>query len=249
MTSPASERVVKWVGRSEHWRPPPEPRQPWYAMPLTEDDVLPVAFGPDVACKLPRHAAVNCTSRLALRVALAHTGLNPGWEPVPWGTGDRVVKAPASALSSGVRRIRENGETRLLRKYAPELADHGVIEEAVHGPQYEQDGFVLDGFVRYFHPLLQHWDAAGERIVRYERLNPNDWAGEFQYGLRAAVAVAVRAAGLDNCPFCCELRWQHHRGWKVIELNARLGEDAGLAALMWDADPLAEIEKEAARGL
>jgi len=185
-----------------------------------------------------RIAAVNCSSRLALRVALATTGLNPEWWPFRFGGGakPRVVKAPSSALGSGVRQFRERiEEVALLEAFAPELAQFGVVEELVHGAQYEADGFVLGGRVTFFHPLVQSW--RGERIVAYRRCEP-------PHGFRDAVARALRAVGLDDAPFCAELR--HRRGrWVVIELHARLGEDAGLPRKMWPTSPLAAIEKAA----
>jgi hypothetical protein len=57
----------------------------------------------------------------------------------------------------------------------------------------------------------------------------------------------VRAVGIDDAPFCIEMRHDRRRGgWKLIEIHARLGEDPGLAAFMSDEDPLEVIERACA---
>src|SRR5260370_42529909 len=54
---------------------------------------------------VPLPDALNCSRRLALRVWLASTGHNPEWWPYRFdgAVKPRVVKAPSSALGSGVR--------------------------------------------------------------------------------------------------------------------------------------------------
>jgi hypothetical protein len=208
-------------------------------MPLGEYDVLRVASDSKPLRKLSVTAAVNCISRFRFRTVLDSTDLNPAWKPVPW-LGEAVLKAPASVMNSGVYRLFGNDETNLLQQYSPELACLGVIEEWVPEPQYELDGFILGKKISFFHPLLQSWK--GEAIVSYERHEPP------QPGLREAVQTAVQAVGLDDCPFCAEVRW-HKGGWKIIELNARLGKDPGLAELMADRNPLEVIEEAAAEEL
>lgn len=94
--------LVHWVGACDHWSVPDFPGEPQFVMPLSELDVLLVATIPTVARKLSLQAALNCTSRLALRVALAVTGLNPPWQPLAW-PGPSVIKAPASTANLGVR--------------------------------------------------------------------------------------------------------------------------------------------------
>ena len=58
----------------------------------------------------------------------------------------------------------------------------------------------------------------------------------------------LQATGLDEAPFCAELKHAFRR-WIVIELHARLGEDAGLEEAMWDRSALEVIEAAAARVL
>jgi hypothetical protein len=227
--------TVRWVGHSDVWRPHRN-GSAVYAMALVEEAVLETALLP--GRHLSRRASIACTSRLALRVALAGTGLNPAWRPLEWQPG--VYKAPASCANSGVRFVPTEDVDR-LRQHAPELADFGVVEEFVPGGAWELDGFVLDGRLEFFHPLRQTWDEANEHILRYERGEPAD--GE----LYRAVDLAVRAVGLDDAPFCAELR-DTAAGWKLIEIHARLGEDPGLDAIMWDTSPLERIEQACALG-
>jgi hypothetical protein len=97
---------------------------------------------------------------------------------------------------------------------------------------------------RSFPSLLQHWNEAGDKILRYQRQEPpdRDWL--------SAARAAIKAVGIDDAPFCLEMRYDHRRGdWKLIEIHARLGEDHGLAALMSDEDPLVLIERACARAL
>jgi hypothetical protein len=229
--------TVEWVGESPFWTPGPRHgHRARFTMPLVEDAVLRVAAMNGRTRHVSLPAAINCSSRLALRVALATTGLNPEWWPFHFGGAakPRVLKAPSSALGSGVRHFRERiEEVAQLEAVAPELAQFGVVEELVEGAQYEGDGFVLGGKVTFFHPLAQSW--RDERIVAYRRCDP-------PAGFHEAVGRALRAAGVDDAPFCAELRYQGRR-WVLIELHARLGEDAGLARKMWPSGPLRAIER------
>jgi hypothetical protein len=125
---------IQWVGESERWVVPAHERSPQYIMALTEDAVLDVATMRSSARKLSLPAALDCTSRLPLRVALSRTGLKPEWHPLEW-PGSSVVKAPASCASLGVRFLPGNGYIRALKRVArgagPSLAscwpaiDHG----------------------------------------------------------------------------------------------------------------------------
>jgi hypothetical protein len=240
VTLPRDEEIqratgVAWIGTSRVWHPPPvNGTPPAFTMALVEDAVLQVGAQRDGTRHLTLVAAVNCSSRLALRVALATTGLNPEWWPYRFGGSRkrRVVKAPASAMGSGVREFGHLiEEVQELELYAPELAQFGVVEEYVDGEQYELDGFVVGGRLTFFHPLRQSW--VGGKIVAYRRADPLP-------GLHEVVGTAVRAAGLDDSPFCAELRYAAGR-WVLIELHARLGEDEGLAEEMWDSCPLRAI--------
>jgi hypothetical protein len=209
-------------------------------MALVEDAVLPVGALGDETRHVPLRAALNCSSRLALRVSLATTGLNPEWWPYRFGGAakPRVVKAPSSALGSGVRHFGDPiEEVAILERHAPELAQFGVVEELVPGEQYEADGFVLGGCATFFHPLHQSWRDG--RILAYRRCQPPP-------GLREAVETCLRATGLDDAPFCAELK--HHDGrWTLIELHARLGEDPRLDETMSDTPVLEVIETAALR--
>lgn len=229
--------TVHWIGESPYWTVPPPSRDARFVMPLTEEAVLKVATMETSARRLSLQAALRCTSRLAMRVALAPTGLNPRWRPMEW-EGPSVVKAPASCASSGVRFLPASEYIAALEKAAPELARFGVVEEWVEGPEYEVDGYVVGGSIGHFAPLREHWNEPRDRIVRYERATPpgDRW--------RDAVDAAVKAVGLDDAPFCVEMRYQTStRAWRVIEIHARLGEDERLASLMSEEYPLQVIER------
>src|SRR5436309_10697333 len=85
--------IVQWVGESDHWTVPQCPECPRFVMPLTERCVLSVATMDNPSRKLSLQAALNCTSRLALRVALAGTTLNPQWQPLQ-GPGQSWSRPP-----------------------------------------------------------------------------------------------------------------------------------------------------------
>lgn len=158
---------VQWFGQTKEWKRVPSCDTPTVAMALTEDAVLNVATMETNLKRLSLLAALNCTSRVAQRTALASTGLNPKWSPVPWKAG--VLKAPASASSYGVWFLQSNRFIEKLKTVAPELADTGVWEEEVHGMHYEQDGFICDGEIHFFYPLRQHWNHEKDTIQLYER--------------------------------------------------------------------------------
>jgi hypothetical protein len=239
---PVQERNgIVWVGRNEsrYWPRQPEPCWAAVAMPLTEAMVLRTAFDAkyDHLRRLSPAAALACTSRLAQRVALASTGFNPRWQPCPWQPG--VVKAPVSVENTGVGYLRANWYTRNLKRYAPELASMGVVEEWVEGEAWELDGYIVNGRLGWFWPLQQHWTRDQTKIRKYHRAR--SFAGPSE--LRDATAEVVRTLGLADSCFCSEWRLTK-RGWKLIEIQARLGQDEGLAALMVDSgDPLRVVEQ------
>jgi hypothetical protein len=149
-----------------------------------------------------------------------------------------VGKAPASAANLGVRFFPHNEYIGYLQSVAPDLARFGVLEEFIDGPQYEIDGFVIGDEIGWFQPLQEHWDEAGERIIAYERREPSHG------GWRDAALTAVRAIGVNDSPFCLEMRFDiNWDAWRIIEAHARLGEDSGLSRMMSDEDPLCVIEK------
>jgi hypothetical protein len=239
---PIAERNgVVWVGRndSRFWPSQPEPAWAAVAMPLTEASVLRTAFDPKYAHlrRLSKNAALACTSRLAQRVALASTGFNPRWQPYPWQPG--VVKAPVSVENIGVGYLRANWYTRNLARHAPELAGWGVVEEWLEGEAWEQDGYVVNERLGWFWPLQQYWTQNRAKIRKYKRARSFSGPSE----LRDATAEVVRALGLSDACFCSEWRLTK-RGWKLIEIQARLGQDEGLPALLTDtADPLLVVER------
>lgn len=221
---------ILWLGESDHWQPAPA-QQPRYLMPLIEEEVLNVALSTSPLRKLSLSAAINCTSRLAQRTALESTGLNPAWRPFDWSPG--VIKAPASILNQGVRYLPSNDHVARLKAVAPALAAIGIVEDFIPGEEWEQDGWIVNGKLGFFYPLRQWWNEARTRILCYERACPPD-------GLQEAIAKAVQAVGLDNTPYCVELRYREGR-WFVVEIHARLGEDEGLAEKMCDRDALEVI--------
>lgn len=229
--------IIKWLGESENWKVPECEGHAHFVMPLVERWVLDVANLEGSVRKLALQAGLNCTSRLALRTALASTDLNPRWSPWEWH-GSSVIKAPASAANLGVRFLETNEYIKYLEVLAPDLARFGIIEAFVDGPQYEVDGYVLGGDISCFCCLFQHWNSAFDRILAYERKEP-PFAG-----WREAVVTAVKRVGIDDCPFCVEMRYDLRLNqWKVIEIHARLGEDPGLPELMSDDYPLMVIEQ------
>jgi hypothetical protein len=220
---------IWWVGESNNWNAPVKPEKPLFAMALVEEEVLPVAFSNEYAgtTRLSKSAAINCTSRLAQRVALASTGLNPRWEPIKIHQG--VLKYPASCHNNGVHFIKRTEHMELLAAYVPELAEFGVAESFLHGDPYEIDGVIIGGKIHFFHVIRQIWNEENDGILEYRRVEVT--------GIHYAAEQALRAVGLDNSPFCIEFRL-HECQWRVIEVHARLGEDPGLPTVMSDIYPL-----------
>ncbi len=220
---------IWWVGESDNWKIPDKPERPLFSMPLVEEEVLPVAFSNEYAdtIRLSKTAAINCTSRLAQRVALSSTGLNPVWEPIKIRRG--VIKYPASCHNNGVHFIKNTEHMELLAAYAPELADMGVVESFLQGDPYEIDGAIIGGKVHFLNSIQQIWNEDKDTILEYRRTSVT--------GIHYAAEQAIRAVGLDNSPFCIEFRL-HECQWKVIEVHARLGEDSNLPSVMSDIYPL-----------
>jgi len=218
--------MIYWIGNSESWDKPrhPEVGNPMkvYAFPLVEETVLEVAFSPLYSAykRLSKEAAINCTGRFALRTALPDE-LNPHWHgtPFPFGEG-MVVKAPASCQNQGIGFAFPNEYSRRLAQYKPNEADLGVIEQYIPGPQYEADGVVIAGKVHLLAWVRQ--EGENGKIVHYVPMLKEDSPAE-------VIEEAVRALGLDNCPFCFEMKRPNAlTGWKIIDAHARLGEDRRL---------------------
>jgi len=239
---PKERSGVLWVGRNSGpswWPSLPEPAWAAVAMALREAYVLRTAFDPKYSHlrRLSTTTAIACTSRLAQRVALASTGFNPKWQPCPWQSG--VVKAPVSISNEGVGYLRANWYTRNLKRYAPELAGMGVVEEWLDGEAWEQDGYIINDRIGWFWPLKQFWVRKQTKIRKYERAR--SFAGPA--GLRESTEAVVRTVGLSDSCFCSEWRLTK-RGWKLIEIQARLGADEGLSKCLVDSgDPLRVVEE------
>ncbi len=223
---------IYWIGNSENWDKPIHPtsgRSPFYAFPLVEETVLEVAFSPLYSAykRLSREAAIKCTSRFALRSALPDE-LNPRW--LAWHGFEEglVVKAPASCQNQGIGFAFPNEYSRRLSEHTPQMdtkAGTGVVEQYLPGPQYEADGVVVGGKVH----LLVWTRQEGENgnIVEYV---PLIYPIEPEAPAEVIEAV-VKALGLDNCPFCFEMKRTlppEAGGWKIIDAHARLGEDRRL---------------------
>lgn len=199
-----------------------------YVFPLVEETVLEVAFSPlyQIYKRLSKYAAVNCTSRLALRTALP-TELNPKWQPMPYFGDGIVVKAPASCQNQGIGFALPNEYSRRLSQYTPEVGLVGIVEQYVPGPQYEADGVVIGG-----QAVLLGWsqqESENGKIAQYIRLPIQQ--GEFGFEAPTEVIeTVVKALGLDNCPFCFEMKREtdEQGQWKIIDAHARLGEDRRL---------------------
>ena len=218
--------MIYWIGNSENWDKPkhPEVGNPMevYAFPLVEETVLEVAFSPVYVRyqRLSRQAAINCTSRFALRSALAPE-LNPKWNSWPFGHGI-VVKASASCQNQGIGFALPNEYSHRLIQYDRIAGNNGVVEEYIPGPQYEADGVVIGGKV---HLLAWVWqEGTDEKIEHYVKRDRADAPTE-------VIEEVVHTLGLDNCPFCFEMKRAlppEVGGWKIIDAHARLGEDRRL---------------------
>lgn len=233
--------MIYWIGNSENWDKPRHSSAgnmvDSYAFPLVEETVLETAFSPLYMGygRLSKEAAINCTSRFALRMALP-AELNPEWMDTLEHFGlffdGLVVKAPASCQNQGIGFALPNEYSRRLAQYDPEMAVRAILEEYIPGPQYEADGIVVDGRVH----LLAWTRQEGEngKIVRYRSSNLIEAPAE-------VIEIVVKALGLDHCPFCFEMKREtldHDLGWgktlseqgqwKIIDAHARLGEDRRL---------------------
>ncbi len=213
-------QMIQWAGESIHWGTPPRSDRPKFLFPLVEESVLEVAFSDSPLRKLPKAAAIACTSRLAQRalIELHCPELNPWWEP--WRFRAAVVKAPASTQNEGVRFFTQRIEmVDLLERYAPGFAHAGVVEQFLNGDAYEIDGVVFgpDHFY-FFNALRQTW--AGDAIAHYGGVDDHGITTQ----LRRVAQQVVQAVGLRDCPFCCEFRLIGNL-WKLVEVQARIGED------------------------
>jgi hypothetical protein len=222
--------MIYWIGNSENWDKPIHPISPApsgdgfpYAFPLVEEAVLEVAFSRLYGAykRLSREAAINCTSRFALRTALTRE-LNPYWQKMPNFGDGIVVKAPASCQNEGIGFALHNQYSRRLAQYDRIVGNIGVVEQYIPGPQYEADGVVIGGKVHLLAWVLQ--EGENGKITRYIH-----WL-RFPEAPAEVIEATVKALGLDNCPFCFEMKREtdEQGRWKIIDAHARLGEDRRL---------------------
>lgn len=196
-------------------------------VPLAEEAVLPVGVATHPLA-LSVEAALASSSRFTQRTALP-VELSPRWSLSPWpDAGTLVVKAAASQEGVGVmviddvqdataaaRRVRLGAAEELAWLAAiPTASTDTVFEEHLDGPQFEVSGVVGEpGVCIMWDALQQRW--SGGRILEYLPA-PADRQRE----LVNVAEEAVVSLGLAWCGFCVEIR----QG-KVVEVNARLGED------------------------
>lgn len=214
--------MIYWIGNSENWdKPihPPDSDWAFYAFPLVEESVLEVAFSPPYSAykRLSREAAINCTSRFALRSILPRA-LNPYWQKMPNFGDGIVVKAPASCQNQGIGFALPNEYSRRLLQWDRIAGNIGVVEQYIPGPQYEADGIVIEGKVHLLAWVRQ--EGENGKIVHYVPMLKEDSPAE-------VIEAVVKALSLDNCPFCFEMKPEKGQ-WKIIDAHARLGEDRRL---------------------
>lgn len=87
--------------------------------------------------------------------------------------------------------------------------------------------------------MKQYWTPNRTKIRKYQRAKTFTGPSE----LRDATSDVVRVLGLSDACFSSEWRLTK-QGWKLIEIQARLGQDEGLPALLADSgDPLGVVER------
>lgn len=184
-------------------------------VPVTEEAVLPVvaAARETGARSMGWGAALACTYRARQREVLPPE-LSPEWMTVPF---EGHLKRATSEMGQGVLHIHRD-DARL----APWMDGpfESILERHIDGPQFEIT-VLVDGAqrIRCGVPLRQHWAGL---ITSYER------CPEHQGDLVRVARKVVGALGLRWCAACLELRLSKE-GWKVVEVNGRLG---------WDPDPV-----------
>jgi hypothetical protein len=214
--------VILWVGEADWWnggRPMPAPDEVRFVFPLVEETTGDVARMTTSARKIDERAWYKATHRGAMRRALP-SDLNPDWwTDGPEGRG-AVMKQARSTYGRGVH-------------VDPEAV---VCEAYIPGPQWEQNGVVLGGHTYFFRTLKQLWDEREHPRIRLYQI------AEAPGFLHSACIRALATLGVDDSPFCIELR-QQHGTWRVIEINTRLGEDPCHPFLLWPTHPLRQVER------
>lgn len=232
--------LVNWIGRPDHWMPPKTSFEEAKWVLAATDDALPVVAQLVAKRHIKPLAALKAVDRYELRRALVSC-YNPAWSSFEY-CRRVVVKAPASAASSGVRlldiqtpEIEIVNVLRRLNGNPPQL--WGVVEEFIEGDAIELSGVKLSGALYFFHMLRQRWSPDWSRIERYERVFDRWW-------LYNETVVVLNDIGLDNSAFCVEWRVIRNQQAKVIEINPRPGDDdKGYFEALWDR-PIAEQIEE-----
>lgn len=235
--------LVHWFGKPEHWMPPDTSFEDAKWVLAATDDALPEVLKCSSARYITPDAALKAIDRYYLRQSL-YTQFNPEWNSFTYNSRV-VVKAPGSALASGVRIVDlEAPEVEIVRwlramlKKPKEVS--GVIEHFVEGDAIELSGAKLNGQIHFFHPLRQHWKMRPLSdmpvIERYERAFDHWW-------LYDETRRALDCIGLDDSAFCVEWRVTGYQQAKVIEINPRPGEDdKGYFEALWDIPIADQIE-------
>ena len=195
--------MIRWIGVSPYWNngnPIPVPDDYKYLFPLSEEAVHHIQQIRPEGIYCPHDAYERATNRYSLRLSLP-PHLSPEWSAV----NGAVLKSTHSVSGKGVR----------------VLEDAVIVEEFIPFPQYQQDGFVVDGKISFLPTLQQSWKD--DYITSYRKID--DWA------IRDAAEETICALGVNNTPFCIEFRKQGNQPI-VIEVNIRLGEDTGLPELL-----------------
>ena len=231
---------IGWVGSTDCFEQPLiQPASPGVWCAMTEEAVWrTVQHNAETAQRgILSHQALMCTSRLALRVALATTDLNPKWHPLylPPGWIKRT-----SVENNGVANVVERSVVdRHLELQCPEMANMGVWEQDVGGDAIEVDGFVKEGnhdFV-VFHQLEQIWN--GDKIIQYI---PEEYYPAGRIGLDDFVRKVIDRLQLSWTPFCFEFRRQRNpTRYYLIDAHCRFPEDKKLRDIM--PDPIGKVEK------
>jgi hypothetical protein len=104
-----------------------------YHFPISGDAVLKTAFSTFPLFRISRQAAITSMSKLALRVRLSSTYLNPEWEPVK--TSEDFDK---------------------IAVYAPDLGQYGVKEEQLSSEVYIVNGVIIKSKLRMFSLVVEN---------------------------------------------------------------------------------------------
>lgn len=225
------------------------PYNPSLIVPMIEESVLAAGYAND-KLGLPGLGmvqAIRCTYRAEQRKRIEEINpdLNPQWLKIndsniakfpDWLREDKPVmlKGPASTLNTGVikldrppqsyyelftytDKVKQKSFFEIARLRRVVDAPFCVIEEYIEEPQFEISGIVdkSGNICHWFDSLHQSWHDG--RISKYDLCLPSK-----SDELKPIAEEVVTGFGLRGCGFNVEIR----QG-KVIEIQARLGEDTG----------------------